>query len=299
MQHGGLVVSAARAPVDLVAGLNAEAGCGLQVVGTAELGETGGAALVEWPDGRPGVVSTATVPVEVMAQTARALEVARAAGCPVPRHELVVELRDGTVAVVQERLPGDHPVGVDGDLVDLLVAADDGFADLLVGRGELALPRVQLPGTGSAALVAPLQQHGDRSRRLLRQLRRLDLPTGPVPGEDLVHSDLTVSNALLGAGRVSGLVDWNNGAFRGDRRSALVKLLFDLTWEAAAPAGGRHRVQAAGLRRLEAVLRDTTDPTRLQAYWAHWTVQMLHWTIRSGDAGAVDLHLDLGERVLG
>lgn len=74
-----------------------------------------------------------------------------------------------------------------------------------------------------------------------------------------------------------------------------MKLLFDLTWEAAAPSGGGHLVQASGIARLETVLYDTLDPARLRSYWAYWTLQMLHWTIRSADTSIINLHLGLGE----
>jgi aminoglycoside phosphotransferase (APT) family kinase protein len=101
-----------------------------------------------------------------------------------------------------------------------------------------------------------------------------------------------VSNILVQDHQVSAVIDWNNGDFRGDRSFALVKLLFDLTWEAAAPDGGRHRVQAGGLTHLEQVLQATVDPAALRLYWAHWTLQMLPWTIRRGDTSVIDL----GER---
>jgi aminoglycoside phosphotransferase (APT) family kinase protein len=108
-----------------------------------------------------------------------------------------------------------------------------------------------------------------------------------------------VSNVLLDEhGRLTGVIDWNNGAFRGDRRFALVKLLFDLTWEATAPSGGRHHVQPSALTRLEQILYETVEAPLLRAYWAHWTLTMLGWTIRSGDAEVIDLHLRLGERGL-
>lgn len=280
----------------LVSEVNREAGCQLRFNGTAELGETAGAALVEWPDGRPSVVTLATIPLEVMTATAEALSVAHAKGCAVPRHELVVQLESGVVAVVQERLPGHHPTRVDRDLIDLMVAANDGFADLLVDRPQLVLPYVDLSSLGSADLQEPLKQYSDRSRRLLQQLQRVEQTAREPQRGDLVHSDLTVSNILVHGHQVSGVIDWNNGALRGDRGFALVKLLFDLTWEAAAPDGGRHRVQTGGLIRLRQVLQETVDAAALRSYWAYWTLQMLHWTIRAADSTVIDLHLDLGER---
>ena len=299
MRQGWPMVTDAHQAFDqLVSAVNRQAGCQLRFAGTAELGETAGAALVEWPDGRPSVLTTATVSLDVMTATAEALSVAHANRCPVPRHELVVQLESGVVAVVQERLPGHHPTGVDEDLIDLLVTANDGFADLLVARPELVLPHIDLSGLGSADLQEPLKQYSDRSRRLLQHLQRVEQPAREPQREDLVHSDLTVSNMLVQDHQVSGVIDWNNGAFRGDRGFALVKLLFDLTWEAAAPNGGRHRVQAGGLTRLEQVLQETVDPGDLRSYWAHWTLQMLHWTIRAANTTVIDLHLDLGERGL-
>lgn len=118
-------------------------------------------------------------------------------------------------------------------------------------------------------------------------------------GDDLVHLDFTVPNVLFDAdGKITGVVDWNNGVARGDRRFALIKLLFDLTWDSSAPDGGRHHIQPTALTRLETILRETVDPHPLLLYWAHWTLTMLHWTIRAGDADVIDLHLGLGERGL-
>jgi tRNA A37 threonylcarbamoyladenosine biosynthesis protein TsaE len=61
---------------------NTQAQTDLALVGVSELGETGGAAFVEWPDGRHSVVTTATVSVIAMHQTA---EVAAGAGRRVTR----------------------------------------------------------------------------------------------------------------------------------------------------------------------------------------------------------------------
>jgi aminoglycoside phosphotransferase (APT) family kinase protein len=234
-----------------------------------------------------------------MRRTGAALEVARTLGCPVPRHELIVDLEDDVVAVVQERLPGRHPERVGAAVIDTLVAANDGFAHLLADRRDVPLPVLQLAGAGQAGQWhETLEQYSSRSRRLLREIERTGHQSDATAGDDLVHPDLTVSNVLLEGDRVTGVVDWNDGAFRGDRRFSLVKLLFDLTWEAAAPGGGRHQVQPSGLRRLEEILHDTVEPDRLRCYWARLTLTMLHWTIRSGDTEVIDLHLQLGERGL-
>jgi aminoglycoside phosphotransferase (APT) family kinase protein len=286
----------------LVARVNRQAGLDLRYSGAADLGETAGAAFVEWPDGRRSVVTVATVSAAAMWLAAGVLELARGRGVPVPRHERVVELEDATVAVVQERLPGRHAILVDADLIDTLVAANDRFAGLLVDRPDVPVPAMYLTAGGP---VFPrhetLEQYSDRSRRLLRRIQAVG--TGwpnEMTGDDLLHPDLTVPNILLGDdGQVTGIVDWNGGVARGDRRFALVKLLFDLTWDSSAPHGGRHRIQATALDRLDAILHATIDEDVLRMYWAHWTLTMLHWTIGSGESEVIDLHLRLGERGLG
>lgn len=286
---------------DLVSRINERAGCGLVHLGDADSGETAGAAYVRWPDGRPGVVTRATVPAARMRQTADVLEMARLQGLPVPRHELTVELDDGVVAVVQERLPGTHAFQVDAAVIEALVAVNDRFAGLLAQRPDVPIPPLNLsrPGTGDPRHEM-VDHHSNRSRRILRRIREIGaVSPAEMTGTDLVHPDFTAPNVLFDdAARVTGVIDWNNGAARGDRHFALVKLLFDLTWDAASPAGGHQHVQAGATDRLETHLHQAVPPHLLQLYWAHWTLTMLGWTIPSGDPAVVDLHLDLGERGL-
>lgn len=287
-------------PRDLLHRVNEQVGCGLMLVGHADLGETAGAAYVRWPDGRRSVLTRSTVSASRMRQTADVLSAARARGLPVPQHELVVELDDGVVAAVQERLPGRPPRFVDTAVVDAVVAVNDRFAGVLTGRPDVPVPSLaSCRRGGRAERSSAVEQHSDRSRCLLRRIRdvRARHPE-EMTGDDLVHTDLTTPNVLFDdAGRVTGVVDWNGGAARGDRRFALVKLLFDLVWDAAAP-GGPDRVHHDVPGALEALLHERLEPGLLQRYWAHWTLVMLDWTIRCGDRDAVDLHLRLGERGL-
>jgi hypothetical protein len=277
----------------IVERVNARTGLALEFLGDAEEGETAGAAFVRWPDGRLGVVTTATVPAARMRQTAEALDLARARGLPVPRHEMIVELGPDVVAVVQERMPGRPPERVDVAVIDAVVAMNERFAGVLGGRPDVPVPQL-LPVSGEHETLAA---HSDRSRRLVREIQGLG--AHPMSGHDLVHSDLTVPNVLFDAdGRVSGVVDWNNGAARGDRRFGLVKLFFDLSWAAAFPGDGRRHIEPAALDRLHAVLVETVEPDLLRLYWAHWTLVMLRWTIRAGKPAVIDLHLWLGERGL-
>lgn len=286
---------------DLVRRVNERAGCGLVHLGDADQGETAGAAYVRWPDGLLSVVTRATVGAARMRQTADVLGLARARGLPVPRHELTVELGDGVVAVVQQRLPGHHPAAVDADVIDALMGVNDRFAGLLADRPDVPVPLLDLSRSGAAhSRHEPVARYNARSRRLLHRIEEIGAASPQVmTGTDLVHPDFTMPNVLFDdTGRVTGVVDWNNGAARGDRHLALVKLLFDLTWDAASPGGGQQHVQAGATDRLEAVLHQTVAPDLLRIYWAHWTLTMLSWTIPAGDPAAVDVHLALGERGL-
>jgi len=283
----------------LVWRINQRAGCGLVHLGDADSGETAGAAYVRWPDGRRSVVTQATVSAARMRQTADVLELARHRGLLVPRHELTVELDNGVVAVVQERLPGTQASHVDAEGVDALVAVNDWFAGLLADRPDVPIPPLNLSraGTGDPRHEM-VDRYSDRSRRLLRRIRELGAASpAEMTGTDLVHPDFTVPNVLFDdASQVTGVIDWNNGAARGDRNFALVKLLFDLTWDAASPAGGHQHVQAGAPDRLQTLLHQTIAPHLLRLYWAHCTLTMLSWTIPSCDPAVIDVHLDLGER---
>jgi len=292
----GLSETAAVTRRDWVGRVNEATGGGLVFDGEAGQGETVGAVFVHWPDGRAGVLTRATVDAARVRQTAEILVIARAAGLPVPRYERVVELADGVVLVVQERMLGAPAAVVDERVVDEVVGVNDRFAGLLAGR-----PDVPLAACDAAPALdwgEALEHHSPRSRRLLRRLAPL---TGAWTGraDDVVHPDLTTPNVLFGAdGCVSGVVDWNGGAFRGDRHGALVKLLFDSTWDAACP-GGSDRVRPAALERLETHLRGSIDADRLQQLWAWHALTMLDWTIRSHDPIGTEVHLALGERVSG
>lgn len=293
-------LASAEGPRGLVGAINAEAGCGLEFQGVAEHGESGGAAFVRWPDGRDGVVTTSPMSLAQMRQTADVLSMVRSTGVPVPRHDLVLELANGTVVIVQERLPGRHPARTDAAVIDAMVAMNDRFAGLLAGRREVPIPPLYLRQSGP---IFPrhetLAEHSDRSRRLLRRIREIgEGDPYEMVGDDLVHTDFTVPNILFDeSGRITGVVDWNFGVARGDRRFGLVKLLFDLTWDASGDGGLQHVVPGA-IDRIDEVLEKTLEPDVLLRYWAHWTLTMLHWTIRSGHPGVIDLHLELGERRL-
>jgi aminoglycoside phosphotransferase (APT) family kinase protein len=249
----------------LVTEVNLRTGIDLQVIGVAEHGQSGGAAFVRWPDGHAGVVTHSPLQLEDARRTADVLATARSVGLPVPHHELLVELAAGGTAVVQERLPGRPARRTDTRVIEAMLAVNEQFADLLARR---------IHQVGAA-------EHHE------------------MVGNDLVHPDFTVPNILFDdAGQLSGVVDWNLGAIRGDRHWALIKLRFDLTWAAASPDGEQTNTQQDEIERVDRAIDSSISPDLLQTYWAHWTLIQLHWAILHHRTEVIDLHLELGERHL-
>ncbi|SDR84974.1 hypothetical protein [Microlunatus soli] len=129
-------------PVDTITEINARIGADLQLIGLDD--QTGGTSSAAYARHRGTGVEVAitrtTASFTEMSLTAEVLELARAAGCPVPRHEQTVQLADGYVAVVQQRLPGRRPGRVDAATIDAMVAANDRFAGLLADRADIPGP---------------------------------------------------------------------------------------------------------------------------------------------------------------
>ena len=268
----------------LVAALNQRTGAGLRVRGRAPFGELGGAIYVEWPDGRPGVVTRFLGPLAEAERTAEVLGYARDRGLPVPRHELVVDLPDGVV-FVQERLPAAPPRPLSPARVDAMVEINDRFAYALAGRPDV--PPVP-PRRGPMPV-----EHGPRAHRVLAELRRFAAP--PVTGTDLVHVDLTAANVLFDEqDNATAVVDWNLGAYRGDRLFALVKTRFDREWFVRSPAPDP--VENAAAAHLDEILAARIAPDTLRGYWAHWLLYQLRFATRPD---VVDWHLELAGSRLG
>lgn len=268
------------APTAVVAEINARLGAGLSIVGLAEqTGGTSSAAFVEWPDGRPAALTRTLASAGRMRQTAEVLELARSKGIPVPQYQLITELSDGYVAVVQERMSGRHVYDGEPEAVDTIVAENERFAGLLAGRPDVEPPEAFPLGRGADYGVweQTLGGYDGHTRQLLRLIRVLD---GTVPyemgGDDLVHTDYTFGNILFDdSGRVSGIVDWNHGVGRGDRRYALLALRLGSV--------GRRLRPAASARVEEHLSR--LDPELLRIYQAHWLVHAVHESIRKGFSG--------------
>lgn len=276
-------------------------GSGLRFVGMAETGASGGAAFVEWPDGRAGVLSQpAYASAERMRLTAEILEIARARGIPVPRHDIVVELADGGAAVVQQHLPGETTGFVDVATIDTMVDMNEQFADLLIDRSDVPVPPLNLrPMTPPHPGQEILRRHSDRTRRVLDRIYEIgeDEPSEMV-GDDIVHVDFARGNLLWDKqGRITGVVDWNHGIARGDRRFALVGLRSDLEWSRLFPPS-RSLITNDAIDRLDDILQRMVEPATLRRYWAHWTLSKLHGVIPQNTPEWIELFLGLGERRL-
>ncbi len=274
----------------LLAQLRDATGTDLELIGSLSGGQVG-AALVRWPDGREGVLThwgdasdDAWTRIE---RTGELLGIARDAGIPAPRYDLVTRL-SGRIAVVQERLPGTPPAAADVHLAETMVEIAGRGAGLLHGRPDVPAAELYLLRSGPGFCVhASLAQHDDRTRRLLAVIRRIgfESPTA-MSGDDLVHLDFTTGNVLVDrTGAVTGVVDWD-AIGRGDHRFALVTLRFDLAAPARDARDGSARAAAA--RWLDARLDSVLDPGTLRIYWAHMGLRMVDWAIRHHGPDDVD-----------
>lgn len=286
----------------LVRQLNAHVGSEFTFVGMAELGETNAAAYVQWPDGRGGVLTRTRHPIEQLARTAETLEFVRAAGIPVPRYELIVQVREWTV-VVQERLPGAPPAGrrIDVPMMDAILVVAESFAGLLIDRTDVPTVPMRLATDVTAAGVSryvALERYDDRTRQLFARIRDIHQSSDQsVTGHDLVHRDFAPPNILFDeTGNPTGVVDWHDHTLvRGDRRYSLISLRFELGWGIAA---GWTTVDPAALRRLDEAL-DSLDPATLRLYWTQPSLGLLYEMIHEARHADVDLLLAVAWSRLG
>lgn len=287
--------SAATQDHRIVSAINRRTGAGLTVVGRAVEGRLGGAIYAEWPDGRPAVVTRALASLAEAKRTADVLAYVRDRGLPVPRHDLVVDLDDGVV-FVQERLPAAPPRRLTIARVDAIVEINDLFAEALAARPDVPARPLRLhPDGDPSPRREALRQYSSRSRRALDEILRVGKGAPcHIAGRDLVHVDLTAANVLFDENdSATAVVDWNLGAYRGDRMFALVKTRFDREW--FVRSADADPVETAAAAHLDEVLADRIAPDTLRMYWAHWMLRQLYWVIKSGPSEAVDWHLDMAE----
>jgi aminoglycoside phosphotransferase (APT) family kinase protein len=241
------------------------------------------------------VVTRFLGPLAEAKRTAEVLAYVRDRGLPVARHDLVVELDDG-VMFVQERLPSAPHQRLTPARVDALVETNDRFAGALASRPDVP---VRPPGPRRSSGPPPrhevLEAHSPRSRRVLEQILRIDRRALPETIEiDLLHVDLTAANVLFDENdRATGVVDWNLGAYRGDRHFALVQTGFDREWFVQSPDADP--VENAAAAHLDEILTDRITPSTLRTYWAQWMLHHLSRAIRSAPPEVIDWHLNLAE----
>ena len=262
--------------------VNERTGAGLRFVEGAADGEVG-AAFVEWPDGRGGVLTRGFGSLTDLQRTARVLEAARRGGLPVPRYELLAEVSSG-VGVVQERLPGRPPGRFDRALLEAMIELTERFAGL---AGDLPVPSMYLLESGPGfCLHESLRRYDARTRRLLDWVHQVgrDAPGG-MTGDDLVHLDFHMANVLTDeAGSITGVVDWD-GIGRGDRRFALVTLRFDAYW----------RLPGESHEWFDELLESTLAPEVLRLYWAHMSLRQVDWAIRHHGPAVTERWLSFAE----
>ena len=262
------------APTAVIEEINVRTGAGLVLTGlSGQVGGVSSAAFVRWPDGRDAALTRTKTPLPRMQQTGAVLDAARARGLSVPRHDLLLPLSDGLVAVVQERLPGTQPDRVSVHMIDALVEQNERFQGLLAHTRDVPPPDA-FPTT-EATWKKTLGRHSDRSRRVLEQTHEIE---GPVlfqmSGDDLVHVDYSVENALFDESEnLTGVVDWNAGVARGDRRFSLLRLKSNVASDYGA--------SAEVIAHISHILETTLDRDLLRTYSRHIAVQKVHYAIHN------------------
>ncbi|MGI5151875.1 phosphotransferase [Plantactinospora sp. CA-294935] len=280
---------------ETVSAINQRTGTGLRVIGRAPHGRLGGAIYASWPDGRLAVVTRFLGPLAEARRTAEVLAYVRDRGLPVPRHDLVVELDDG-VAFVQERLPSAPPRRMTPARVDAIVEINDRFTGALAARPDVPVRPLCPDRSGDPCpRHEVMEAHSPRSHWVLSEmLRILQREPHEMVGNDLVHVDLTAANVLFDENdRATGVVDWNLGAYRGDRLFALVQTRLDREWFVRSPDADP--VENAAAAHLDEILVDRIAPATLRMYWAHWMLHQLSRVIGSASSEVIDWHLDVAE----
>ncbi|MFG1703543.1 aminoglycoside phosphotransferase family protein [Nonomuraea sp. M3C6] len=223
-----------------------------------------GAAYVRWPDGHRSVLTSGP-------DVSHLLSVARAAGIPAPKYELVQSR-----VIVQELLPGTTPRIPTATTVQRMIEINQRCRGLLAGRPDLPALRLYLRADGPGfCLHGSLREYDSRTRYLLDQVEEIGQAfPDTLEGDDLVHTDFHPENVLVDAtGTVTGVIDWD-GATRGNADFDLFTLRFDLA----------HRAPE---------LHVDVPGTVALVSWAHMSLRMVDWAIRHFTASDVTVWLDI------
>lgn len=296
-------------PTWITTEVNHRTGTDYEVLGTADLGESGGAVFVRSSTGHDRVITGSQGTAQHELQLAAdVLGVVRSKGLPVPRIYDVVSLPGGLVALVQERLPGRPMRGRHSPhKIRALIDINERLAGLLGDRHDVPVPSMNLRHSGPAiprfgwhdgTWHEALAGHSDDSRRLLGRIQEIGAASPDrMTGDDLLQLDLNGDNILIDEdGQLTGLVDWNWGVARGDRSLALVHLRLCMAWGTLNPDIGRAFYEAMEL--LDAHLAETVDPDLLLMYSAHSTLHMVAWAIRQWPSHVIEAFIRTGEGML-
>lgn len=137
----------------------------------------------------------------MLAELAR---IARDAGVPAPRYELIAELPSVTAAV-QELLPGTPPAAVSRQTVMSMVEVNGRLRGLLAGRADPPPASLYLRADGPGfCLHGPMASYDQRTAILLGQIEEAgaELPEH-LAGDDLVHFDFDWAIRELNSDQVS------------------------------------------------------------------------------------------------
>lgn len=243
-----------------------------------------GASYVRWPDGHRSVLTFLPPDKQAWArQGAELAGIARAAGVPAPRYELVAEL-PGVIAVVQELLPGAPPgTQVSRATIESMAEINARCRGLLAGRDDLPRAALYLLDDGPGfCLHEPMAAYDRRTRQLLAAIEEVGAAVPAyLAGDDVTHFDFHPENVLVdAAGQVTGVVDWD-GAARANAIMDLCTLRFDLARR--APELGRW---------VGGLLAGEPEPV-LAACWAHLSLRLVDWAIRELTAPEVDAWIEV------
>lgn len=246
-----------------------------------------GAWLVRWPDGHLGVLTWAPPippgqPPGQLDDVKALMELARAAGTPLPRYEAVFDVGELGAAVLQERAFGQRPTTVSAELVEQLIDLVELRRGILAGSPFSGRPMpMYLASSGPGwCLHEPLRAYSPRTAALVEEIEALAGDNDSVAGDDLVHLDFHLDNILVDPdqpGKVTAVLDWD-GARAGLVGIDLAILAIDLTRR--APSTLQHRV--------ESHLLATTPADLVPRMWAHAGLRLVDWAIRHHGPEQVD-----------
>jgi hypothetical protein len=199
----------------LLAALRREHGVELRVSGPLDGGEVG-AARVQWPDGREGVLKWRAdyTLAEMAAGPLAAAEALHERGYPVPATRLAVQV-GADVITVQELLPGKKIEYMNERLFEQALALNARHVGALAGRDDVPRNRMYLCEDGPGyCLHEPLRRFSTRTAELEARIARIGARfPDRLSGDDATH-DSTSSPCVSAFIRRGPSRPWWRGSTR-------------------------------------------------------------------------------------